>query len=99
MMVDGEYRMGPDLVMSKGYPGAPTFHYGNAWNAYDRAIRAEQAWCAQAKERLRGASPSSPVLLPDIGGSGRYPVQVSQDANGCVIANVQGHFVSRCCGS
>lgn len=98
MMVEGDYRMGPDLVMSKGYPGAPAFRYGEAWNAYDRALRAERQWCAQARQRLQQAGPGAPVLIPDLAGSGRYSVQITQDANGCVMANVQGQLMSRCCG-
>ncbi len=99
MMVEGEYRMGPDLVMSKGYAGAPSFQYGTAWNAYAQATKAEEAWCARARQRIASTGPGQPVLIPDIAGSGRYSVQITQDANGCIMANVQGQLMSRCCGS
>lgn len=98
MMVEGDYRMGPDLQMSKSYPGAPAFDFGKAWNAYFEARQAEAKWCEDARRRLRSAEAGAPVLIPDIGGSGRYTVQVTMDENGCVMANVQGNFMSRCCG-
>jgi len=97
MMVEGEYAMGPDLVMRKAYPGAPPFEYGRAWNAYAEAEEAERKWCADAKRRLAKSRPGESVLVEDARGTGRYAVQVVQDANGCVIASVQGEIRTRCC--
>ncbi len=96
MMVDGDYVMGPDLVMRKNYEGAPPFNYGQAWNAYAQAQDAERQWCAMVRERIASKGPGAPVLVPELGGPG-YSVQVTQDANGCMMANVQGRIFSRCC--
>ncbi len=96
MMVDGDYVMGPDLVMRKTYQGAPPFNYGEAWSAYGRAQEEERQWCAMVRERIASAGPGAPVLVPELGGPG-FSVQVTQDANGCMMANVQGRIFSRCC--
>ncbi len=96
MMVDGDYSMGPDLVMRKNYPGAPSFDYGKAWNSYAAALEKEKQWCAMVRSKIKSAGRGKPVLVPELGGAG-YSVQVTQDSNGCMMANVQGRFFSRCC--
>lgn len=96
MIVEGQYTMGPDLVMYK-YPGAPGIRFAAAMATYADAQEEERQWCAMARARAQAAGPGQPVLLPDIGGSGRYSVQVTMDRNGCMMTSVQGRILSRCC--
>ncbi|MEL6285001.1 MAG: hypothetical protein AAFR41_06525 [Pseudomonadota bacterium] len=96
MMVEGDYVMGPDLVMRKNYAGAPPFNYGQAWRAFQQSNNAEQQWCAEARRRAQASPPGQPIIMTDPG-SGRMSVQITMDRNGCMIGNVQGQFFSRCC--
>ena len=96
MIVEGQYTMGPDLIMYK-YPGAPGINYAAARAAYRQDAQAERQWCAMARERAQAAPPGTSVYIPEIGG-GAYSVQVTMDANGCMMTNVQGQIFSRCCG-
>ena len=95
LLVEGDYVMGPDLGMQKTYAGAPVFKYGEAMAIYNRFLVQEARWCEQARRAVRQRGPGAPVLLPNR--SGGFSVQVTMDSNGCVIAQAQGYFVSRCC--
>ncbi len=95
MIVEGQYSMGPDLVMYK-YSGAPGINFAAASQAYSQAQQAERQWCAMARARAQSVGPGEPVYLPEIGG-GPNSVQVTMDRNGCIMANVQGTILSRCC--
>lgn len=95
MIVEGQYRMGPDLLMYK-YPGAPAINFAAAAGAYRQAQAAEAQWCAEARARAQAAGPGQPVYMRDMTG-GSNSIQVTMDRNGCMMANVGGTILSRCC--